>query len=169
LEISTASRAPLDLQQSTTNRVHPARSEAEQASFFARWGDDIQSVIATGFQRVERTLDWLLFLQEANDVLGSLTLIFELDRTYAASEIGHFRAFCSLGLVEERHGISGMFFGVSDEHGIADSGTPECSMAYVEGRGRRNGCLHESEKRRKAAAPTVPESGIRLDRRAQWE
>lgn len=31
-------------------------SEEEQASFFARWGDDIQSVISTGFRRIERSL-----------------------------------------------------------------------------------------------------------------
>ena len=105
-------------------------SEAEQASFFARWGDDIQSVVATGFQRVERTLDRLLFLQEAHNVLDSLYLKFELDRTYSSDEIGHFRAFCSLQLVEEKHGISEVFFGCSDlaerfyESGTRRAGQP---------------------------------------------
>src|SRR5713101_1269756 len=58
-------------------------SEEEQASFFAKWGDDIQSVISTGFQRLEKTLDRLLFLQEASDVMSALTFAFELDRTYS--------------------------------------------------------------------------------------
>lgn len=49
-------------------------SEAEQASFFARWGDDIQSVIATGFQKIERTLDRVLFFQEASDCLDQFVL-----------------------------------------------------------------------------------------------
>lgn len=40
-------------------------SEDEQASFFARWGDDIQSVISTGFQRIESTLNRILFFSRS--------------------------------------------------------------------------------------------------------
>lgn len=125
-------------------------SEAEQVSFFARWGDDIQSVIATGFQRVEQTLDRLLFLQEANDVLGNLTLMFELDRAYDADELSQFRAFCYLHLVEEKHGISAILFGSADyEHNI----TQRTSLV---GRGFRNGqweapLLSSRKKKAKAA------------------
>lgn len=90
-------------------------SEEEQASFFAKWGDDIQSVISTGFQRIEKTLDRVLFLQEALDVMSSLTLSFELDRTYKAEEIGHFRAFCSMYLKEPKHKIFSILFGSSDK------------------------------------------------------
>ncbi|MDO8141410.1 MAG: hypothetical protein Q6358_07910 [Candidatus Brocadiales bacterium] len=90
-------------------------SEEEQASFFAKWGDDIQSVISTGFQRLEKTLDRVLFLQEASDVMTSLTLAFELDRTYTAEEIGHFRAFCSMYLKEPKHKIFSILFGSSDK------------------------------------------------------
>jgi hypothetical protein len=90
-------------------------SEAEQASFFAKWGDDIQSVISTGFQRVEMTLERMLFLQEAIDVLSGLTLSFELDRTYSADEIGHFRAFCYLQLKEPKLKIFSILFGSSDK------------------------------------------------------
>jgi hypothetical protein len=89
-------------------------SEEEQASFFARWGDDIQSLVASGFQRLERTLDRILFLQEANDVLTELTFLFELDRQYLASEIGHFRAFCLLNLKEIKYDIFRVVFGSSD-------------------------------------------------------
>lgn len=88
-------------------------SEAEQASFFARWGDDIQSVISTGFQRVENTLNRILFFQEAADPLHHLTLSFELDRKYPADEIGHFRLFCSVYLKEPRQNILGIIFGSS--------------------------------------------------------
>ena len=73
-------------------------SEAEQASFFAKWGDDIQSVISTGFQKIEGTLKRVLFLQEANDPILSLTISFELHKMYSAEEIGHFRVFCYLTL-----------------------------------------------------------------------
>lgn len=36
-------------------------SAEEQASFFSRWGDDIQSIISSGFQKVEGTLNRVLF------------------------------------------------------------------------------------------------------------
>ena len=51
-------------------------SEEEQASFFSRWGDDIQSVISSGFQQLEGTLNRVLFLQESNDPIASLTIYF---------------------------------------------------------------------------------------------
>jgi hypothetical protein len=89
-------------------------SDAEQVSFFARWGDDIESVISTSFQRVERTLDRLLFLQEADYVLNELNMVYELDRIYDADEIGHFRLFCSLLLHEAKLNIAQIFFGQSD-------------------------------------------------------
>ena len=83
-------------------------SEEEQASFFARWGDDIQSVISTGFQRVESTLNRVLFFQEASDSLKHFTLSIELDRKYSAEEIGHFRLFCSMYLKEPKQKILGI-------------------------------------------------------------
>lgn len=90
-------------------------SEAEQASFFARWGDDIQSVISTGFQRIEKTLDRVLFFQEASDCLAHFTLSFELQRTFQADEIGHFRAFCLMHLKEPKHDVLQIIFGSSDK------------------------------------------------------
>lgn len=90
-------------------------SEEEQASFFARWGDDIQAVISTGFQRIEGTLNRVLFFQEAGDPLTHFTLSFELDRKYSAEEIGHFRLFCSMYLKEPKHKILGIIFGSSDK------------------------------------------------------
>jgi hypothetical protein len=90
-------------------------SDAEQASFFAKWGDDINSVIATGFQKVQRTLDHLLFLQEATSPLGSLVVAFELDREYPSEEIGHFRAFCSVYLKEPKLNILSVLFGGTDK------------------------------------------------------
>ena len=92
-------------------------SDAEQATFFAKWGDDIQSLVSTGFQRLERSLDRLLFLSEANDVLDSLCIHFELDRIYKAEEIGHFRSFCHLFLREIKHNIISVLFGSTDRAG----------------------------------------------------
>ncbi len=90
-------------------------SEEEQASFFARWGDDIQSVISTGFQRVEGTLNRLLFLQESTDPLSHLTLSFELKEKYSSDDIGHFRLFCSMYLKEPKHKILEIMFGSCDK------------------------------------------------------
>ena len=89
-------------------------SEAEQASFFAKWGDDIQSVISTGFQKIENTLNRILFFQEASDSLIYLTFSFELDKEYDAEEIGHFRLFCSMHLKELKHKIFSILFGSFD-------------------------------------------------------
>src|SRR5260221_6552942 len=75
-------------------------SEEEQASFFSRWGDEIQSVVATGVQKLERSLDRILFLQEATDPLAYLSIALELDREYSGDEIGHFRAFALFHLKE---------------------------------------------------------------------
>ena len=90
-------------------------SEAEQASFFSKWGDDIQSLVATGFQRLEGTLERLLFLQEATYIVPNLVVVLELRESYPAEQIGHFRAFCSLHLKEIRHGIRSILFGSTDK------------------------------------------------------
>lgn len=92
-------------------------SESEQASFFAKWGDDIQSMVETGFQRVERSLERIMFLQESFDVLDGITLRLDLDREYTADEIGHFRAFCSMFLKEPKLKIFRIIFGCTDKSG----------------------------------------------------
>lgn len=89
-------------------------SDGEQASFFARWGDEIQSVVANGFQKIERSLDRILFLQEANDALGYLSIALEMDREYSGDEIGHFRAFALFHLKEIKHKIFTFKFGSWD-------------------------------------------------------
>ncbi len=89
-------------------------SEAEQASFFAKWGDDIQSIISTGFQKIDNTLNRILFFQEASDSLAYLTFSFELDKEYDAEEIGHFCLLCSVYLKELRHKIFSILFGSFD-------------------------------------------------------
>lgn len=92
-----------------------ALSVEEQASFFSRWGDDIQFVISSGFQKIEGTLNRVLFLQEANDPLSQLLLSFELHRKYQAEDIGHFRLFCYLTLKEPKHNVLSILFGSSDK------------------------------------------------------
>lgn len=89
-------------------------SSAEQASFFARWGDDIQTLVASQFRSVESTLARIMFLQEARATLGTLSVRFILNRTYSGDEIGHFRAFVSFFFPKMKHGIVDVLFGSSD-------------------------------------------------------
>jgi hypothetical protein len=90
-------------------------SEAEQASFLAQYGDRIQEVVSTGFQRIERSLNRILFLHEAGDVLQGIHVRFQLKESYPATEVGHFRAFVSLFLHAVKHDILMMLFGSSDK------------------------------------------------------
>ncbi|EJB8504589.1 hypothetical protein MW364_002767 [Vibrio parahaemolyticus] len=90
-------------------------SEEEQASFFARWGDDIQQVISSGFKKIESGINRLLFLKEASKPLTHFSMSFELDRVYSSEEIEHFRAFCSIYLKEIKHNTFGIIFGSSDK------------------------------------------------------
>ena len=89
-------------------------SDAEQASFLSKYGTQIQEVVSTGFQKVEKTLDRLLFLTEAADVLDTLSFRFVLKRPYLAGEIGHFRTFVFLTLREFRSDMAILWFGASD-------------------------------------------------------
>jgi hypothetical protein len=89
-------------------------SEAEQAAFFARWGDDIQGVIADGFGRLQGSLNRILFLQEANLPLLNFTVLFDLEREYSAQEIGHFRAFALVHLKQPRQGTISWICGATD-------------------------------------------------------
>ena len=89
-------------------------SEAEQASFLAHYGDRIQEVVSTGFQRIERTLNRILFLHESGDVLDGIYVRFQLKKSYPANEIGHFRAFVTVGLRAIKHDIMMIWFGSSD-------------------------------------------------------
>ncbi len=90
-------------------------SEAEQASFLSHYGDRIQEVVSTGFQRVERTLNRILFLQESGDVLSGIYVRFQLKKSFPALEIGHFRAFVSIYLRAIKFNILEIWFGSSDK------------------------------------------------------
>jgi hypothetical protein len=90
-------------------------SEAEQASFLAQYGDRIQDVVSTGFQRIERTLNRIMFLHESADVLEGVVVRFQLKQSYAANEIAHFRAFVLIQLRAITHDIFTIWFGSSDK------------------------------------------------------
>lgn len=89
-------------------------SDAEQASFFSRWGDDIQRMISDEFRQLEKSIQRVLFLQEINDYLSQLTVVYTLKMEYSARDIGHFRAFCSLWLKGPVNDVHCLLFGSSD-------------------------------------------------------
>jgi len=102
-----------------------ALSEAEQATFFARWGNDIQGLISDGFVKLQRSLNRIHFLQEAALPLSHFTAKLELDKEYTGSEIEHFRAFTFLHLKGPVNGIFSFVFGSSDNGSRLEAKTIE--------------------------------------------
>lgn len=100
-------------------------SEAEQATFFARWGDDIQGLITDGFGKLQKSINRVQFLQEMNQYLSHFTAVLELDRQYRGNEIGHYRAFATLQLKGPVHGIFSIMFGATDNSDRGNAKTEE--------------------------------------------
>lgn len=100
-------------------------SEAEQATFFARWGDDIQGLITDGFGAIQRSLNRIHFLQEAALPLQHLTAILELNREYSGAEVGHFRAFAMVHLKGPVHRLLNFIFGATDKSRRLNAHTDE--------------------------------------------
>lgn len=92
-------------------------STGEQASFLSRYGDQLQDVVSTGFSRVEKTLNRMLFLQEAAGTLGYMVLQITLKETYTGGDVGHFRAYWMLVLRAITHGIHEILAASSDKAG----------------------------------------------------
>lgn len=91
-------------------------TETEQITFFSRWGDGIQSVIATGFTGVEQAMLRAQFLSEAEQPLELCTVMFELDRPYLVEELGHFRVHAQMRLWEPVNGLITLLSGAADNH-----------------------------------------------------
>jgi hypothetical protein len=111
-------------------------SDAEQAAFFSRWGDDIQRIVGSRFSSVESSLARIQFLYEAASPLDDFTVTAELDREYSAVEIGHFRLVCSLHLEEPKSDIFGVSFGSTDNPGRHDAKGPADLVPTAGGIGR---------------------------------
>ena len=89
-------------------------SEAEQASFFAKWGDDIQGLINARFGALERTVNRIHFMQEASLPLAHLWVTLRLDREYPAATISHFRAFAYVQYLAPVQRVFALLFGCAD-------------------------------------------------------
>ena len=90
-------------------------SPGEQASFLSRYGDQLQDIVSSGFNRVEKTLNRMLFLQEASSTLGHVTLQITLKKSYPGDEVGHFRAYWMLVLRAITHSIHEILAASSDK------------------------------------------------------
>lgn len=135
-------------------------SESEQAAFFAKWGDDIQAVVGTGFGRVEQMLRRIQFLHEYDSSIRRLSAALHLDRTYSGEEIGHFRAFVTVSLKEVKHGIFMLHFGQCDRSRRLDA---ESKLALeLEPSGAQHGAAGAQWEHR---IPQADEMGQSLDRR----
>lgn len=71
-------------------------SDAEQASFFAKWGEGIQGLISRKFEDVDNKLRRIQFIQESNNPLRSIMFYIELDNQYSINDLPHFRALISI-------------------------------------------------------------------------
>jgi hypothetical protein len=108
-------------------------SEAEQATFFARWGDNIQSVIAEGVGEIKAALNRIQFLHEMRSPLERLLIRLELDREYDGTEIGHFRFFVGLTLRQLPEGLFMVTFGETDRAGRGEAKSIEDVAAMPPG------------------------------------
>jgi hypothetical protein len=71
-------------------------SASEQASFFSRFGRDLEALVTQQFRSVEDRLKRLEFLQWQSRPLRDLTLQVRLKAPVTAEELGHFRIFLEL-------------------------------------------------------------------------
>lgn len=79
-------------------------SEAEQAAFFARWGADLENLVATSFAAVDERLHRLEFLHERERPLFTLGFRITLLKPTPIAELSHVRACLSLAkLTREVH------------------------------------------------------------------
>lgn len=71
-------------------------SEAEQAAFFARWGNQLEQLINRQFTIFDQKLARLEFLHDCNRPLRDLSIDIRLSRSLSPSELGHFRLLLSI-------------------------------------------------------------------------
>jgi hypothetical protein len=83
-------------------------SQAEQASFFSRFGSDLEQLLRGGLSSIERRIDALEFSQWQSGTIRSMTLEFDLAKMEDSprKQTEHFRVALELhGVVDETRGI----------------------------------------------------------------
>jgi hypothetical protein len=93
-------------------------SDAEQAAFFARWGDRIENVITNSSDAVHMKLNRLEFNQEQSRALHHLSFHFKLSRRLSETEIPHHRALMIIKFAPLNNGPLGTLHIMDcDDHG----------------------------------------------------
>ena len=69
---------------------------AEQSVFFSKWGNDIQSIISTGFQYQKKAVNRMVFLQESTLPISYGFFLIKFNKSYKAEELNHFRIICNI-------------------------------------------------------------------------
>ena len=92
-------------------------SDAEQASFFAEWGDGLENLVTKSFSEVENRLARLEFLHERHQPLRDLSFSLKLSREVPASELPHFRALLFVEAQSPRPAYSQLHLGVCNDDG----------------------------------------------------
>ncbi|MEO6871177.1 MAG: hypothetical protein ABI233_03030 [Chthoniobacterales bacterium] len=82
-------------------------SKAEQASFFSRWGSDLESIITKRASALDARLSRLEFIQEQSRPLTSIYFGMKLSRGFSREELPHVRALLSLQLSAIARAVGG--------------------------------------------------------------
>ncbi|MBI3031140.1 MAG: hypothetical protein HYY64_16675 [Candidatus Rokubacteria bacterium] len=92
-------RITLDSPEGLASRIQYLQiplSDAEQAAFFARFGNDIEAAITRGFDQVDVKLARLEFLQECSKPLRRLAIVLDFDLEITPDELGPYRVLVVL-------------------------------------------------------------------------
>lgn len=71
-------------------------SEAEQAAFFSKWGNELQNIISESFEKFDERLSRIQFNLESNRPLRYLAFAIQLSKPISIKELPHFRALLSI-------------------------------------------------------------------------
>jgi hypothetical protein len=105
-------------------------SEAEQAAFFAHWGNGLENLITESMRGVDSRLGRLEFFQEQTRPLSRLSFHFKLNPAMPRAEMLHFRAMMNITL-PPMVPINRLCIGVCDGIGrLNDSRPSDASAVY---------------------------------------
>jgi hypothetical protein len=97
-------------------------SEAEQATFFAMFGSQLEELILRQFSAVDKKLGRIEFLHDCNKQLSTVGVVVVFDRPYSADELGHFRVLARILDLRQRDPHPELCFGARDAYPVHHEG-----------------------------------------------
>lgn len=94
-----------------------ALSEAEQAAFFARWGADLNSLISSSFQNVDKRLERIEFNQDRASPLRSVLFVMRLAEPVATDDMAQFRALMIIHAPAPRQAYTKLCVAIANDDG----------------------------------------------------